>query len=77
MIDRPDESSQRDPEPRPDLARRSAPFLPADSEIRQVFVCQSAPNFLYFVVTYLTGLTMFVNKYRCVAATRDAIPCSS
>ncbi|ROO87113.1 hypothetical protein EDD29_4704 [Actinocorallia herbida] len=38
-----------------------------------MFICQSAPNFLYFVVTYLTGLTIFVNKYRCVAVTRDAI----
>ncbi len=73
MTDGPDESGQRDAEPRPDLVRRSAPFLPADSEIRQVFICQSAPNFLYFVVTYLTGLTMFVNKYRCVAVTQDSI----
>lgn len=73
MIDGTDESGRRDPEPRPDLVRRAAPFLPAGSEIRQVFICQSAPHFLHFVVTYLTGLTMFVNKYRCVAVTQDAI----
>lgn len=53
--------------------RRSAPLLPAGSEIRQVFICQSAPSFFYFIVTYLTGLTIFVNKYRCVAVTQGAI----
>ncbi|MER5887529.1 hypothetical protein ABT160_27255 [Streptomyces sp. NPDC001941] len=59
--------------PREDLVRRAAPFLPAGSEIRQVFLCQSAPNFAFFVITYLTGLTMFRNAYRCVAVTRDAL----
>ncbi|MEW1638953.1 hypothetical protein AB0469_33470 [Streptomyces sp. NPDC093801] len=73
MTGGPGKSGRRGPGPRPDLVRRSAPFLPAGSEIRQVFICQSAPNFLYFVVTYLTGLTMFTNKYRCVAITRDAV----
>ncbi|WP_051814163.1 hypothetical protein [Kitasatospora sp. MBT63] len=67
------ESGRRDAQPRPDLVRRSAPFLPAGSEIRQAFICQSAPNFWFFVVTYLTGLTIFRNTYRCVAVTRDAI----
>ncbi|WP_424213329.1 hypothetical protein ACN20G_15290 [Streptomyces sp. BI20] len=62
-----------DPQPRPDLVRRAMPFLPAGSEVRQAFVCQSAPNFWFFVVTYLTGLTMFRNSYRCVVVTRDAI----
>ena len=61
------------PEPRSDLVRRSAPFLPSGAEIRQAFIYQSAPNFLFFVVTYLTGLTIFWNKYRCVAVTADAI----
>ncbi|MEU8758984.1 hypothetical protein [Streptomyces sp. NPDC048659] len=62
-----------DPAPRPDLARRAAAFLPDGSEIRQAFVCQSAPNFGYFVLTYLTGLTMLRNTYRCVAVTKDAV----
>ncbi|MCO5999248.1 hypothetical protein [Actinoallomurus rhizosphaericola] len=49
------------------------PFLPAGSEIRQAFVAQVAPNFGFFVITYLTGLTTFWIKYRCVAVTKDAI----
>ncbi|MFT3714490.1 MAG: hypothetical protein QM774_00690 [Gordonia sp. (in: high G+C Gram-positive bacteria)] len=59
--------------PRPDLVERSRPFLPDDAEIRQVFICQSAPNFGYFVITYLTGLTIGLIKYRCVAVTSDNI----
>lgn len=59
--------------PRKDLTERSAPFLPAGSEIRQVFICQTAPNFLFFLITYVTGLTMFWIKYRCVVVTEDAI----
>ena len=59
--------------PRADLAKRSASFLPDDSEIRHIFICQAAPNFGFFLVTYVTGLTMFWIKYRCVAVTRDAI----
>jgi hypothetical protein len=59
--------------PRQDLVERSAPFLPAGSEIRQVFIAQAAPNFGFFLITYLTGLTMFWIKYRCVAVTQDAI----
>lgn len=59
--------------PRNDLVQRSEPFLPADSEIRQVFICQTAPNFIFLLITYLTGLTMFWIKYRCVAVTQDAI----
>jgi hypothetical protein len=61
------------PTPRKDLVQGSAPFLPAGSEIRQAFICQAAPNFFFFVVTYFTGLTIFWVKYRCVAVTRDAI----
>ena len=59
--------------PRIDLVEHSAPFLPAGSEIRQVFICQSAPSFAFFLITYLTGLTMLWIKYRCVAVTQDAI----
>jgi hypothetical protein len=59
--------------PRQDLVERSAPFLPEGSEIRQVFICQAAPSFAFFLITYLTGLTMFWIKYRCVAITPDAI----
>lgn len=53
--------------------KRSVPFLPASSDIRQVFICQAAPSFAFFLITYLTGLTMFWIKYRCVAVTQDAI----
>ncbi|MEC3952409.1 hypothetical protein VMT65_05115 [Nocardia sp. CDC153] len=59
--------------PRADLVERSMPFLPVGSEIRQVFIGQAAPSFAFFLVTYLTGLTMFWIKYRCVAVTREAI----
>ena len=45
MTDRADETGRRAPEPRQDLVRRSAPFLPVGSEIRQAFIGQSAPNF--------------------------------
>jgi hypothetical protein len=58
---------------RHDLVERSAPFLPPGSEIRQAFICQTAPSFAFFLITYLTGLTMFWIKYRCVAVTQDAI----
>ena len=58
---------------RNDLVERSAPFLPTGSEIRQVFICQTAPNFIFFLITYLTGLTMFWVKYRCMAVTQDRI----
>lgn len=40
--------------------------------MRQAFIGQAAPNFWFFIVTYLTGL-MFWNKYRCVAVTSEAI----
>jgi hypothetical protein len=56
-----------------DLAERSAPLLPPDSQIRQAFVSQTAPNFAFFFVNWATGLTMFWIKYRCVAVTQDAI----
>jgi hypothetical protein len=58
--------------PRADLVESALPFLPAGSEIRQAFIGQAAPNFFYFIVTYLTGI-MFRNKYRCVAVTDEAI----
>lgn len=53
--------------------KRSAPLLPAGSDIRQVFIGQAAPSFAYFLITYVTGLTMFWIRYRCVAVTPDAI----
>lgn len=59
--------------PRRDLVERSIPFLPAGSEIRQAFICQAAPSFAYFLITYMTGLTLFRIKYRCVVVTQDAI----
>ena len=59
--------------PRKDLVERSTRFLPPGSQIRQAFICQRAPNFAFFLITYLTGLTMFWIKYRCVVVTADAI----
>ncbi len=59
--------------PRTDLVENSAPFLPKGSEIRQAFICQAAPSFGFFLVTYMTGLTMLWIKYRCVVVTKDAI----
>jgi hypothetical protein len=55
------------------LAERSAPFLPPGTQIRQAFICQTAPNFAFFLINWATGLTMFWIKYRCVVVTRDAI----
>lgn len=69
----PDRVARPDPKPRKDLVEQSVPFLPAGGEIRQVFICQTAPNFGFFLITYLTGLTMFRIKYRCVAVTHDVI----
>jgi hypothetical protein len=56
-----------------DLAERSAPFLPPGSQVRQAFICQTAPNFTFFLINWATGLTMFWIKYRCVVVTQDAI----
>lgn len=58
--------------PRADLVEVALPFLPAGSEIRQAFIGQAAPNFGYFIVTYLTGV-MFRNKYRCIAVAPEGI----
>jgi hypothetical protein len=55
------------------LAERSAPLLPPGSQVRQAFICQTAPNFAYFLINWATGLTMFWITYRCVAVTEDAI----
>ena len=66
-------ASDQPPRPRDDLVERSAPFLPAGSEIQQVFIAQTAPSFAYFLVTYLTGLSLPWIRYRCVAITQDAI----
>jgi hypothetical protein len=73
VTSRPDPIARHNVEPRTDLVQRSAPFLPPDSEIRQVFIYQSSANFLSFVITYLTGLSIFWIRYRCVAVTPDAI----
>ena len=40
--------------------------------MRQAFIGQAAPNFWYFIVTYLTGLMLW-NTYRCVVVTDEAI----
>ena len=56
-----------------DLIERATPLLPRDSNVRHAFICQSAPNFWYFLVNWATGLTMFLVKYRCVVVTDDAI----
>jgi hypothetical protein len=73
VIDMPGQIARPDPKPRKDLVAHSARFLPAGAEIQQVFIGQMAPNFGYFLIAYLTGLTMFRIKYRCVAVTHDAI----
>lgn len=56
-----------------DLVERSTPLLPPGSQVRHAFICQTAPNFAFFIVNWLTGLTMFWITYRCVAVTEDAI----
>jgi hypothetical protein len=56
-----------------DLAERSAPLLPPGSQVRQAFICQTAPNFAFFFINWISGLTMFWIRYRCVAITQDAI----
>jgi hypothetical protein len=43
---------------RKDLVEHSTGFLPPGSQIRQAFICQTAPNFAFFLITYLTGLTI-------------------
>ena len=58
---------------RQDLVEKSMPFLPPGVQIRQAFIGQAAPNFAYFVITYLTALTMSWIKYRLVVVTDDAI----
>jgi hypothetical protein len=55
------------------LAERSAPLLPPGTQVRQAFICQTAPNFVFFLINWATGLTMFWIKYRCVVVTQDAI----
>lgn len=56
-----------------DLAARSAPLLPPGSQVRQAFICQTAPNFAFFLINWATGLTMFWITYRCVEVTPHAI----
>ena len=56
-----------------DLVERATALLPPGSPVRHAFVCQTAPNFAFFVANWATGLTMFWITYRCVAVTDDAI----
>ena len=56
-----------------DLMERSVPLLPPGSQVRQAFICQTAPNFVFFFINWVTGLTMFWIRYRCVVVTQDAI----
>lgn len=55
------------------LKERVASLLPPGSEVQQAFVCQTATNFGIFVINWLTGLTVGLISYRCVAVTADAI----
>ena len=55
------------------LKERAASLLPPGSEVQQAFVCQTATNFVIFVINWLTGLTLGLITYRCVAVTSDAI----
>lgn len=48
-------------------------FFPEGRDIRQVFNCQAARSFAFFLITFLTGLTMFWINYRCVRSPRDAV----
>ena len=54
------------------IADRAMAFLPTGSEIRQVFVSQTAPHFAYFLPAYLFSVFVKVS-FRCVAVTDDAI----
>ncbi|MFE3800321.1 hypothetical protein KHQ06_25345 [Nocardia tengchongensis] len=58
--------------PRAYIADRAIAFLPPGSEIRQVFVSQTAPHFAYFLPAYLFGVFYKV-RFRCVAVTDDGI----
>jgi hypothetical protein len=60
-------------EPNNRLATLSQGFLPEGSHIRHAFMCQTAPNVWFFVVNYLTYLTIFWIKYRIVCVTDGAI----
>ena len=55
------------------LKEAAAPLLPPGSEVQQAFVCQTATNFVIFVINWLTGLTLGLITYRSVAVTSDAI----
>ena len=56
-----------------ELVERSTPLLPSGSEVRQAFICQTAPSFAFFIINWVTGLTMYWVTYRCVAVTQEAI----
>jgi len=69
----PNQKQTNDPQNRPDLVRRALPLLPPDTQIRQIFICQTAPYFWLFVINYLTFLTIFWITFYCVVVTDDAI----
>jgi hypothetical protein len=52
------------------LATRCQPFLPPDSQIRQVFLAQTGPSPWFFLLTYLI---LFAIQYRLVCVTDDGI----
>jgi hypothetical protein len=56
-----------------ELSERAMPLLPPGGLVRHAFICQTAPNFAFFVVNWATGLTMPWITYRCVVITEDAI----
>lgn len=56
-----------------ELIERAVPLLPAGSTVRHAFICQSASHFAIFWINWLTGLTMFLIRYRCVVVTDEAI----
>jgi hypothetical protein len=60
-------------EPNNKLATLSQELLPKGSRIRHAFMCQAAPHVWFFVINYLTYLTIFWIRYRVVCVTDDAI----
>lgn len=52
------------------LVTRSQPLLPPNSNVRQVFQCQTGPSPYWFLLTYLVLPWI---KYRIVCVTDDAI----
>ena len=55
------------------LVKQSQALLPPGTQIRHSFLCQKAPKVWFFIVNYLTYLTIFWIQYRIVCVTDDAI----